>query len=47
MNNGVSITADAVQVGLPPSGKKVRVGLDNMQIINGCQTVNALFCGFE
>jgi len=43
MNNGVSITAAAVHVGLPPSGKKVRVRLDNMQIINGCQTVNALY----
>jgi hypothetical protein len=43
MNNGVSITADAVHVGLPPSGKKVRVRLENMQIINGCQTVNALY----
>jgi hypothetical protein len=43
MNNGVSITADAVQVNPPPSGKKMRVVLDNMQIINGCQTVNALY----
>ena len=43
MNNGVSITADDVQVNLPPSGKKLSVVLDNMQIINGCQTVNALY----
>jgi len=43
MNNGVSITADDVHVDTPPSGKKVRVRLKNMQIINGCQTVNALY----
>lgn len=43
MNNGVSITADSVEVNPPPSGKKMRVVLDNMQIINGCQTVNALY----
>lgn len=43
MNNGVSIIADNVHLDLPPSGKKVRVKLANMQIINGCQTVNALY----
>ena len=43
MNNGVSITTDAVGVDMPPSGKKVKVRLTNMQIINGCQTVNALY----
>ena len=43
MNNGVSITADNVVVNPPPSGKKLRVMVDNMQIINGCQTVNALY----
>lgn len=43
MNNGVSITADDVHVDVPPSGKKLRVRLRNMQIINGCQTVNALY----
>lgn len=43
MNNGVSITTDAVVVDMPPSGKKVKVRLANMQIINGCQTVNALY----
>ena len=43
MNNGVSITTDAVVVDLPASGKKVKVRLTNMQIINGCQTVNALY----
>ncbi|MGD0093601.1 MAG: AIPR family protein [Planctomycetota bacterium] len=43
MNNGVSITADVVHVDMPPRGKKVRLRLDNMQIINGCQTVHALY----
>jgi hypothetical protein len=43
MNNGVSIIADRVHLNLPPSGKKVPVQLSNMQIINGCQTVNALY----
>jgi len=43
MNNGVSITADDVRVDRPPSKNKVRVRLTGMQIINGCQTVNALY----
>ncbi len=43
MNNGVSIIADKVNVNLPPAGKKVPVQLSNMQIINGCQTVNSLY----
>jgi hypothetical protein len=43
MNNGVSITADDVIVNPPPRGKRLSVILDNMQIINGCQTVNALY----
>jgi hypothetical protein len=43
MNNGVSITADEVAVNPPPTGKRLKVVLDNMQIINGCQTVNALY----
>ncbi|HBJ87288.1 MAG TPA: hypothetical protein DDZ88_26215 [Verrucomicrobiales bacterium] len=43
MNNGVSITADNVVVNPPPRGKKLSIMLDNMQIINGCQTVNALY----
>ena len=43
MNNGVSITADTLDVNLPPSKQKVRVRLRGMQIINGCQTVNALY----
>jgi predicted transcriptional regulator len=43
MNNGVSITADALEVNLPPSKQKVKARLTGMQIINGCQTVNALY----
>ena len=43
MNNGVSITADKMVVAMPPTGKRLRVKLTNMQIINGCQTVNALY----
>ncbi len=43
MNNGVSITADELKVDLPPSKARVRVRLKGMQIINGCQTVNALY----
>lgn len=43
MNNGVSITAESIHVDKPPSKKKVRMQLDNMQIINGCQTVSALY----
>lgn len=43
MNNGVSITADAVIVNPPPRAKKLSIVLENMQIINGCQTVNALY----
>jgi hypothetical protein len=43
MNNGVSITADALDVNMPPSKQKVKVRLKGMQIINGCQTVNAVY----
>jgi hypothetical protein len=43
MNNGVSITADTMEVDLPPSKQRVKVRLKGMQIINGCQTVNALY----
>ncbi len=43
MNNGVSITADTVDVDLPPRKQRVKVRLKGMQIINGCQTVNALY----
>ena len=43
MNNGVSITAEEVIVDKPSSGGKIKIRLANMQIINGCQTVNALY----
>jgi hypothetical protein len=43
MNNGVSITADKVVLDRPSSGGKMKVHLENPQIINGCQTVNALY----
>ena len=43
MNNGVSITAENVVVDLPASKQKVKIKLNGMQIINGCQTVNALY----
>ncbi len=43
MNNGVSITADKVVVDRPASGGKMRIHLQNPQIINGCQTVTALY----
>jgi hypothetical protein len=43
MNNGVSITAEKLVEDLPPSGGRLRVHLQNPQIINGCQTVNALY----
>jgi hypothetical protein len=43
MNNGVSVTADTVSVDLPPSKQRVKLFLKGMQIINGCQTVNALY----
>jgi hypothetical protein len=43
MNNGVSITADKVTEMRPMQSGTVRVKLANMQIINGCQTVNSLY----
>lgn len=43
MNNGVSITADKVTEMKPKQGGMQRVKLTNMQIINGCQTVNSLY----
>lgn len=43
MNNGVSITAERVVVDQGGGAKKVKLHLSNMQIINGCQTVNALY----
>jgi hypothetical protein len=43
MNNGVSITADKVTEMKPIQSGRVKVKLVNMQIINGCQTVNSLY----
>ena len=43
MNNGVSITADKVTEMKPRQSGTLRVKLTNMQIINGCQTVNSLY----
>lgn len=44
MNNGISIICDELTVGNTSSEKKVMgLTLKNMQIINGCQTVNALY----
>ena len=43
MNNGVSVTADEVTVMKPPHKGVLKVKLSNMQIINGCQTVNSLY----
>lgn len=44
MNNGISIICDSLTVGNVNEKKKVQsFTLENMQIINGCQTVNALY----
>lgn len=44
MNNGISIICDNMTVGNILKNKHVqRISLQNMQIINGCQTVNALY----
>jgi hypothetical protein len=44
MNNGISIICDKLDVGSINQSKRVRgLTLTNMQIINGCQTVNALY----
>jgi hypothetical protein len=42
MNNGISIICDKLKLGTPTT-KSLSIDLDNMQIINGCQTVNALY----
>ena len=42
MNNGISIICDEMQLGFPKKDK-IELTLTNMQIINGCQTVNALY----
>lgn len=44
MNNGISIICDKLDLGSVNTTKNVRgLTLTNMQIINGCQTVNALY----
>jgi hypothetical protein len=44
MNNGISIICDSLVVNGPNAQKKIiSLDLNNMQIINGCQTVNALY----
>lgn len=44
MNNGISIICDDMSIGSNNTSKKtINIELKNMQIINGCQTVNALY----
>ena len=44
MNNGISIICDKMTLGNSNEKRKtMSLSLSNMQIINGCQTVNALF----
>ena len=44
MNNGISIICDKLELGSLNQSKRVLgLTLTNMQIINGCQTVNALY----
>jgi hypothetical protein len=43
MNNGISIICDEINLGSPKTDKTINVELKNLQIINGCQTVNALY----
>ncbi len=44
MNNGISIICDKLIIGNVNTTKKsLQLTLDNMQIINGCQTINALY----
>lgn len=44
MNNGISIICDKFSLGIANQSKKtISIEIDNMQIINGCQTVNALY----
>lgn len=42
MNNGISIICDEINLGSLKKDK-IEIALTNMQIINGCQTVNALY----
>lgn len=44
MNNGINIICDSLAIGNTNAAKHVQTfTLENMQIINGCQTVNALY----
>ncbi|PDS26347.1 AIPR family protein [Flavobacterium branchiophilum] len=43
MNNGISIICDEIVLGSPRADKVLNIELKNLQIINGCQTVNALY----
>lgn len=44
MNNGISIICDSMTMGSPNAkNNSIGITLENMQIINGCQTVNALY----
>ena len=44
MNNGISIICDSLAIGNTNAAKHVQTfTLENMQIINGCQTVNAIY----
>jgi hypothetical protein len=43
MNNGISIICEQFDIGNIKNGKKLPIELKDMQIINGCQTVNALY----
>ena len=43
MNNGISIICEKFDIGNIKNGKKLPIELTDMQIINGCQTVNALY----
>lgn len=44
MNNGISIICDGMTIGNVNTAKKTQpLTLANMQIINGCQTINALY----
>lgn len=43
MNNGISIICEKFEIGNIKNGKKLPIELYDMQIINGCQTVNALY----
>lgn len=44
MNNGISIICDNIVIGNVNTQKNVlSLSLENMQIINGCQTINALY----